>query len=193
MKKIKTKWDLSLFYKSSKDSKIKKDQIITTRVSKELKEFLESDSKKNDITTSNYVEKILLERQQWEKTSQDIKLIEVFREFFIELLQRVNVNDIEKIGSDLVANLIRDAIIFEKGELTLPNIFSLYERWIRHNGMSSKHLTKENTETFIFNHSLGKNFSIMNYKAWETIVNLLKLKVQSKEISDNILIFEVTK
>ncbi len=175
------------------DSKIKKDQIITTRVSKELKEFLESDSKKNDITTSNYVEKILLERQRWGKTSQDMKLIEIFREIFIDLLQRVSSEDSEKIGSDLVANLIRNAIIFEKGELTLSNIFSLFERWIRHNGMISKHLTKGNTETFIFNHNLGKNFSIINYKAWETMISQLKLKVRSKEISDNIMIVEITR
>jgi hypothetical protein len=175
-----------------KRSKVRKDQIIT-RVSGELKKFLENESIKQDVSTSNYVERVLRERQEWEKISHELKLIEIFRELFVDLLQRINPKDIEEIGSKILVDLIRNAIIYERGEMTLDSLLNNFDNWALHNNMNFRRLVEGNNETFIFRHSLGKNFSIMTYKALEDIINQLKFIVKSKEISDEMLIFDIIK
>lgn len=173
--------------------KVTKDEVVSVRISTKLKEFLIKDSKKKEISLGDNIEKILAEQQKWEGFSREIMLIETSREVFSKLMSTLPDKKIKEIGKNTLAPFLESSIIFEHGKLALEELFNIYERWINHNAMHSKHMEFDDRHTFVFRHQLGSSFGKLTFEAWKELTFKLGYKIKIKEIGDTLLVFDILK
>jgi len=174
------------------ETKTKKDQVITLRTSTKLYEFLKEHSTKEGLPISLYVERILAEQQNWEKYSQQIHLIETFKEHYTEVLESIPTEKLEQIGKNLLSKLLRDAIIYEHGEISLKHIFSIYDRWAAHNSLISKRIQNgPKSYKYILQHQLGQAFSLMQAYAWIGLSKDSNFHIIISDANDSMMVLEI--
>ncbi len=169
-----------------------KEHVVSIRLSTTLKEFLIKDSKKKRLSLGINIEKILAEQKNWTVFSREIMLIEFFREIFIELMSSATDKKIRYMGKNTLAGLLKSAIIFEHGKLTLENLFSMYERWMESNQMYSKHIENNDGHTFVFRHNLGCSFSKITFEAWKELTSKMGYEINPIEIGEASMVFDIS-
>ncbi len=141
------------------ESKHEKTRSITYRLPAKLVEDLETEATQKEISQNVLVKQILEKYTQWDKFANIIGMIPVPKDVLKTLGEKMEGDEINKI-IDVILPLIKDWVMFMKGNYDLKRAIESLEDYMRASGMTSDHRTEGSVHHFIIQHNLGMRWSL---------------------------------
>lgn len=141
------------------ESKHEKTRSITYRLPAKLVEDLETESTQKEISQNVLVRQILEKYTQWDKFANIIGMIPVPKDVLKTLGEEMEGDEINKI-IDVILPLIKDWVMFMKGNYDLKRAIESLEDYMRASGMTSDHRIEGSVHHFIIQHNLGMRWSL---------------------------------
>jgi hypothetical protein len=141
-------------------TKIKeKTRTVTYRVPVKIVKELEFEAKQQRISQNVLVNQIFEKFVQWDRFGDKIGLIPVPREILKSLGKDMEPGDINMIV-DMLKPVIKDNVMFMKGQYDLKRCIETLEDYMRATGMKSDHRFEGSLHHFIIQHELGMTWSL---------------------------------
>lgn len=131
---------------------------ITYRLPAKIVEELETEAMQKNISQNVLVKQILEKYVQWDRFSDKIGMIPVPKKILETLGKDMIGEDIDGILTTLLP-LIKDNVLFIKGNYDLKRCIETLEDYMRASGMKSDHRVEGETHHFIIQHELGLKWS----------------------------------
>lgn len=131
---------------------------ITYRLLTKVVEELETEAMQKNISQNVLVKQILEKYVQWDRFSDKIGMIPVPKKILETLGKDMIGEDIDGILTTLLP-LIKDNVLFIKGNYDLKRCIETLEDYMRASGMKSDHRIEGETHHFIIQHELGLKWS----------------------------------
>jgi len=141
------------------EPKHEKTRSITYRLPAKLVENLETEATQKEISQNVLVKQILEKYTQWDKFANIIGMIPVPKDVLKTLGEEMEGNEINKI-IDAILPLIKDWVMFMKGNYDLKRAIESLEDYMRASGMTSDHRIEGSIHHFIIQHNLGMRWSL---------------------------------
>jgi len=132
---------------------------ITYRLPEKLVTELGTESTQKGISQNVLVRQIFEKYIQWDKFSSKIGMIPVPKSILKSLGTELDEKDIAEIIS-LLFPVIKDNVLFIKGEYDLKRCIETLEDYMRASGMNSEHRVEGDMHIFLIQHELGIKWSI---------------------------------
>lgn len=142
-----------------RDSKHEKTRSITYRLPAKLVEDLETEANQKEISQNVLVKQILEKYTQWDKFANIIGMIPVPKDVLKTLGEEMQGDEINKI-INVILPLIKDWVLFMKGNYDLKRAIESLEDYMRASGMTSDHRVEGGVHHFIIQHNLGMRWSL---------------------------------
>lgn len=139
--------------------KKEKTRSITYRLPAKVVEELQTEAMQKNISHNVLVKQILEKYIQWDRFSDNIGMIPVPKTILDELGSDMEGKDIDKIIK-VVLPLIKDTVLFMKGDYDLKRCIETFEDYMRASGMKSDHRIEGELHHFIIQHDLGMKWSL---------------------------------
>ena len=150
------------------DSKHEKTRSITYRLPAKLVEDLETEAAQKEISQNVLVKQILEKYTQWDKFANIIGMIPVPKDVLKTLGEEMSGDEINKI-IDAILPLIKDWVMFMKGNYDLKRAIESLEDYMRASGMISDHRIEGSIHHFIIQHNLGVRWSLFTEQLLKNI------------------------
>ena len=141
------------------EPKHEKTRSITYRLPAKLVADLETEATQKEISQNVLVKQILEKYTQWDKFANIIGMIPVPKDVLKTLGEEMEGNEINKI-IDAILPLIKDWVMFMKGNYDLKRAIESLEDYMRASGMTSDHRIEGSIHHFIIQHNLGMRWSL---------------------------------
>lgn len=141
------------------EPKHEKTRSITYRLPAKLVEDLETEATQKEISQNVLVKQILEKYTHWDKFANIIGMIPVPKDVLKTLGEEMEGNEINKI-IDAILPLIKDWVMFMKGNYDLKRAIESLEDYMRASGMTSDHRIEGSIHHFIIQHNLGMRWSL---------------------------------
>ena len=132
---------------------------ISYRLPTHLVDELETEAMQKEISQNVLVKQILEKYVNWERFADKIGIIPVPKEILKILGNEMNGDEINKIIAAMIP-MIKDWVMFMKGNYDLKRAIETLEDYMRASGMTSDHRIEGNTHHFIIQHNLGIKWSL---------------------------------
>lgn len=144
-----------------KDAKSKKEatRSITYRLPEKLVNELEKEARQKKISHNVLVKQILERYIQWDRFAEKIGMIPVPKDILNTLGDEMDGDDINEIIK-AVLPLIKDSVLFVKGDYEIKRCIETLEDYIRVSGMKSDHRIEGEVHHFIIQHEMGMKWSL---------------------------------
>lgn len=139
--------------------KHEKTRSITYRLPTKLIEDLETEARQKEISQNVLVKQILEKYTQWDKFANIIGMIPVPKDILKTLGEEMKGEEINKI-TEVILPLIKDWVMFMKGNYDLKSAIESLEDYMRASGMTSDHRMEGGVHNFIIQHNLGMRWSL---------------------------------
>lgn len=139
--------------------KHEKTRSITYRLPAKLVEDLENEARQKEISQNVLVKQILEKYTQWDKFANIIGMIPVPKDILKTLGEEMQGDEINKI-IEAILPLIKDWVMFMKGNYDLKRAIESLEDYMRASGMTSDHRMEGGIHHFIIQHNLGMRWSL---------------------------------
>jgi len=139
--------------------KKEKTRSITYRLPERIVEELETEAMQKNISQNVLVKQILEKFIQWDRFSDKIGMIPVPKSILEALGVDMDGKDIDEI-INVVKPVIKDNVMFIKGDYDLKRCIETLEDYMRASGMKSDHRIEGNLHHFIIQHGLGMKWSV---------------------------------
>ncbi len=144
-----------------KDTKSKKESTrsITYRLPEKLVNELEKEANQKKISHNVLVKQILERYIQWDRFAEKIGMVPVPKDILNTLGEEMDGEDINEIIK-AVLPLIKDSVLFVKGDYEIKRCIETLEDYIRASGMKSDHRIEGEVHHFIIQHEMGMKWSL---------------------------------
>ena len=139
--------------------KKEKTRSITYRLPERIVEELETEAMQKNISQNVLVKQILEKFIQWDRFSDKIGMIPVPKSILEALGVDMDGKDIDEI-INVVKPVIKDNVMFIKGDYDLKRCIETLEDYMRASGMKSDHRIEGELHHFIIQHGLGMKWSV---------------------------------
>jgi hypothetical protein len=139
--------------------KHEKTRSITYRLPVKLVEDLETEANQKEISHNVLVKQILEKYTQWDKFANVMGMVPIPKEILQTLGENMKGEEINKI-IDVILPMIKDWVMFMKGNYDLKRAIESLEDYMRASGMISDHRIEGNAHHFIIQHNLGMRWSL---------------------------------
>ena len=139
--------------------KKEKTRSITYRLPERIVEELETEAMQKNISQNVLVKQILEKFIQWDRFSDKIGMIPVPKSILEALGVDMDGKDIDEI-INVVKPIIKDNVMFIKGDYDLKRCIETLEDYMRASGMKSDHRIEGELHHFIIQHELGMKWSV---------------------------------
>lgn len=136
---------------------------ITYRLPEKLVSELENESAQKSISQNVLVRQILEKYVQWDKFSSQIGMIPVPKTILESLGVELDEKYIDEIIT-LMFPVIKDTVLFIKGDYDLKRCIETLEDYMRASGMNSDHRIEGDMHIFLIQHELGIKWSLFTEK-----------------------------
>ncbi len=138
--------------------KKEKTRSITFRFQTRLIEELETEAMQKNVSLNVLTKQILEKYIQWDRFSDKIGIVPVPKKILDVLGKDMTGKDIDHI-IDVILPMIKDTVLFMKGDYDLKRVIETLEDYMRASGMTSDHRLEGTIHHFIIQHDLGMNWS----------------------------------
>jgi len=140
-------------------SKQEKTRSITYRLPAWVVDELETEAMQKEISQNVLVKQILEKYAKWDRFADKIGIIPVPRDILKTLGEEMKGEEINKI-IEVMLPLIKDWVMFMKGNYDLRRAIEALEDYMRASGMVSDHRIEGETHHFVIQHNLGVRWSL---------------------------------
>ena len=141
------------------EPKHEKTRSITYRLPAKLVEELETEANQKEISQNVLVKQILEKYTQWDKFADVMGMIPIPKDILKTLGEEMEGDEINKI-IDVILPLLKDWIMFMKGNYDLKRAIESLEDYMRASGMTSDHRIEGGVHHFLIQHNLGMRWSL---------------------------------
>ena len=141
------------------EPKHEKTRSITYRLPAKLVEELETEANQKEISQNVLVKQILEKYTQWDKFADVMGMVPIPKDILKTLGEEMEGDEINKI-IDVILPLLKDWIMFMKGNYDLKRAIESLEDYMRASGMTSDHRIEGGVHHFIIQHNLGMRWSL---------------------------------
>ncbi|GFN39830.1 MAG: exodeoxyribonuclease V beta chain [Marine Group I thaumarchaeote] len=170
----------------------KKDEIISIRISSQLKEKLLKDSQEKKISLNTSLNQIISDHVNWNKFMSELGMLYTTKKIYEDMFSKINDDDLKDIALNSFKSGIKNTAAFVYHDFNFTTLVEAMESWSRSADMHFTHLNGEN-EKFIIHHPLGKKYSKCLYICLESLLSELDYKTKDPRIENDGLIFELIK
>ncbi|HET6517488.1 MAG TPA: hypothetical protein VFG25_04630 [Nitrosopumilaceae archaeon] len=164
--------------------KKEKTRSITYRLPANVVEELETEAMQKNISQNVLVKQILEKYVQWDRFGDKIGMIPVPKKILDTLGNEMSGEEINEIIKALKP-VIKDSVLFMKGNYDLKRCIETLEDYIRASGMKSDHRIEGDLHHFIIQHELGLKWSFFTEQLLKEIFHQFvpdkNLKCQTTE------------
>lgn len=132
---------------------------ISYRLPTHVVEELETEAMQRKISQNVLVKQILEKYVNWDRFAENIGMIPVPRDVLKTLGEEMEGDSMNKI-IDVMVPLVKDWVMFMKGNYDLKRAIEAFEDYMRASGMTSDHRVEGETHHFIVQHNLGIKWSL---------------------------------
>jgi hypothetical protein len=132
---------------------------ISYRLPTHVVEELETEAMQRKISQNVLVKQILEKYVNWDRFAENIGMIPVPRDVLKTLGEEMEGDSMNKI-IDVMVPLVKDWVMFMKGNYDLKRAIEAFEDYMRASGMTSDHRIEGETHHFIVQHNLGIKWSL---------------------------------
>jgi hypothetical protein len=136
-----------------------KTRSVTYRIPIKIVKALESEATQKRISQNVLVNQILEKFVKWDRFEDNIGMIPVPKEILKSLGKNMKRSDINMI-IDVLKPVIKDNVMFMKGNYDLKRCIETLEDYMRATGMKSDHRFEGSLHHFIIQHELGMAWSL---------------------------------
>ena len=139
--------------------KQEKTRSITYRLPAWVVDELETEAMQKEVSQHVLVKQILEKYAKWDRFADKIGIIPVPRDILKTLGEEMKGEEINKI-IDVMLPLIKDWVMFMKGNYDLKRAIEALEDYMKASGMTSDHRIEGETHHFVIQHNLGVRWSL---------------------------------
>ena len=165
-------------------SKKEKTRSVTYRLPVKLVEEIESEAANHGISHNVMARQILEKYLKWDRYTEKIGIIPVPKKILDILGIEMDSQDINNI-INMIKPIIKDTVLFIKGEYDLKRCIETLEDYMRASGMKSDHRVEGSIHHFVIQHELGGNWSMFTEQLLQEIFHEFlpdtKMKSQTTE------------
>ncbi|MEO9306724.1 MAG: hypothetical protein ABI342_00250 [Nitrososphaera sp.] len=132
---------------------------ISYRLPEYIVNELETEAMQKEISQNVLVKQILEKYVKWDRFADKIGIIPVPKEILKILGDEMKGDEINKI-IDVMIPMIKDWVMFMKGNYDLKRAIEALEDYMRASGMTSDHRIEGGIHHFIIQHNLGIKWSL---------------------------------
>lgn len=136
-----------------------KTRSITYRLPAKLVDDLETEATQKEISQNVLVKQILEKYTEWDKFANVLGMIPIPKDILKTLGEDMQGDEINKIA-DSILPLIKDWVMFMKGNYDLKRTIESLEDYMRASSMTSDHRIEGSIHHFIIQHNLGMRWSL---------------------------------
>ncbi len=156
-----------------------KTRSVTYRLPVKIVEEIETEANNNNISHNVMARQILEKYIHWDRFADKIGIIPVPKKILDSLGVDLTAEDINEI-INVMKPVIKDAVLFMKGEYDLKRCIETLEDYMRASGMKSDHRVEGPTHYFIIQHDLGSNWSLFTQQLLQEIFHEFVPEVEMK-------------
>ena len=138
-------------------------RTVTFRIDEEVISIVEHESQRLRINLNKMTNQILKSYVDWDMLQARAGMIPIAKPVLIELLRKVNDEEILTLATEAGKDTMKDIISFMKKRMDLDSFLSWLELWLRKNstaGFSHNIDENSNVHTYIMKHDLGEKWSL---------------------------------
>lgn len=132
---------------------------ISYRLPAHIVAELETEAMQKKISQNVLVKQILEKYVNWDRFADSIGMIPVPKDILKTLGEEMEGDSINKI-IDVMIPLVKDWVMFMKGNYDLKRAIEAFEDYMRASGMTSDHRIEGEVHHFIVQHNLGMKWSL---------------------------------
>ena len=132
---------------------------ISYRLPSHVVAELETEAMQRKISQNVLVKQILEKYINWDRFAENIGMIPVPKDVLKTLGEEMEGDSINKI-IDVMIPLVKDWVMFMKGNYDLKRAIEAFEDYMRASGMTSDHRIEGEVHHFIVQHNLGIRWSL---------------------------------
>ncbi len=162
-------------------SKQEKTRSITYRLPEWIVNELETEAMQKKVSQNVLVKQIFEKYAKWDRFADKIGIIPIPKKILKILGNEMQGDEINKI-IDVMLPMIKDWVMFMKGNYDLKRAIEALEDYMRASGMTSDHRIEGSVHHFIIQHNLGIKWSLFTEQLLKNIFHqfLPNLAMQCK-------------
>jgi len=172
---------------------MKKSAIISVRIDAEIKNKLEVESEMKSLTLNTLIGQIIAKHANWDRFAEDIGFVFLTKPFLRAILSNVPKKEITNIAVTICRGAMKDATIYMYGEITIDTYLKSLDAWLAASHIPFRHIMADGTDRYVVQHELGDVFSDYLITVINAVLNELKFRAASQEITDQSIAFVVEK
>jgi len=170
---------------------VSKSDVLSIRIDDKIRQALQKESDHHKKSVNSQINQILSDYYTRYSFAKDLRWVNVFRSFFRDVLNSVDLQTIIKLSSG--KEDLRTLIEFIYGDITAENILEQVEKWLDSMNDSYRHITDGGKNKYVITNDLGKNFAVYAVTTTESLLNEIGYKFENVTYTDNCFSFEVVK
>ena len=170
-----------------------KSDVLSIRIDDKIRQALQKESDHHKKSVNSQINQILSDYYTRYSFAKDLRWVNVFRSFFRDVLNSVDLQTIIKLSKTSGKEDLRTLIEFIYGDITAENILEQVEKWLDSMNDSYRHITDGGKNKYVITNDLGKNFAVYAVTTTESLLNEIGYKFENVTYTDNCFSFEVVK
>lgn len=170
-----------------------KSDVLSIRIDDKIRQALQKESDHHKKSVNSQINQILSDYYTRYSFAKDLRWVNVFRSFFRDVLNSVDLQTIIKLSKTSGKEDLRTLIEFIYGDITAENILEQVEKWLDSMNTSYRHITDGGKNKYVITNDLGKNFAVYAVTTTESLLNEIGYKFENVTYTDNCFSFEIVK
>ncbi len=166
----------------------KRTKPLTFRIETKVLEKIREEGGNNQISVSNFINKILKRYVEWDSYESKVGMIPIPKLLVEKLFEKRSKQEIIDLAINVGKNELEDILLFMNKKIDWILFLNWFEMRLQDSSIEIVHTVEENKHTFIMKHGMGENWSLYHKTIFELISkenskNPVQIKYNSRIIS----------
>ena len=168
-----------------------KTHVISVRIDDDLERKLQGESTRKKVNFNYLINQILELHVNWDEFGTQMGRLSMSRRTFRALLDSLDEKTVVKIAETVAKEEYKRAAKFFFGKADLHCVIQFMENWLGAANLKFRHITDGDKNTYIIDHDLGKNWSLLFLTRLESILSEFGYKLIGKNPDERCFSFEI--
>jgi hypothetical protein len=164
---------------------------VTLRLDGDVLEQLRKEANQKRVSLNTLASQVFKTHTEFSSGSTKAGMIPFPKNLIVRLMNRLSDDEVQQLSQDIAKNEMKDMLLTIKHQYSTEAFIDLIDSWIRVCGFPFTHDHSDNTHSFIFQHEMGKRWSIYLEELFKFVFNDLGTKWSDFQSTENTITFNV--